>query len=196
MKKGFRKLGGTGPPKVAPHISSSARASGPQALSVSEQSQQAQENLLAGRSDQEIRIKRLDTLDLECSSCAVSQICPEFKAGNKCFYLSARRPRVRAPNQITAFLHSVLEAEIHRLQKGLVLENISGGLLNKEVSARLDSAFDKLERLQKLERAKSRPDRVSVEGEGLIARLFGDLGKPAKTVEARIVNSRPDSSDR
>lgn len=139
---------------------------------------------------------------LACSTCAISDDCPEFRDGYLCAFndLFAGLSTRRADN-VVPLMQSLVDANVERTMLAVLQERlVAGGQLDSRVSAQLNQALQQLQMVDRMNRAND-PRGVSVrvseaggrmsasmEGPsqpGFLARLFGG-GAPTPTDSVQI----------
>lgn len=135
--------------------------------------------------------KHLPTV--HCNVCKHTQVCPHYRPGYECAYVSQMLKRIESIEDVPDFMRMIAEAEMARVQQALIFDQLSGGDLSEETQLALDSVFAKLDRIYSLyhETHGSKPDA----GLGLIKRLFGDLlPSKIKTVNMETVDERSEGT--
>lgn len=120
-----------------------------------------------------------------CDNCPHTQNCPQFRAGYECAFMEVIEGwSLKNLDDIKHAQLRIIEANMTTAEFGLIGQRLSGGIIDKDTSARLDAAFEQLAEFRRQEQhalMARNPEKVTIEGEGIIAKLFGNLGqnKPA-----------------
>ena len=93
-----------------------------------------------------------NTPKLMCDSCIERNSCPEFRRGYVCAYNKVfAKFDTRNPQDVADALYEMANVSIGRLQRALVQENLSGGMISSQVSSLVDQNLRILSDLKKME---------------------------------------------
>ncbi len=114
---------------------------------------------------------------LQCSACAFSSSCPQFKAGYVCAFLPfLNSHKVESTRDLVDYMKELCGSSMRRAHLMTLMETLSGAPPSLETSEALGIAFEQLNKLHQTMTA-SGVSEVSIESNdgGIIGKLFGSL---------------------
>lgn len=120
------------------------------------------------------RIVPLEHPPMACNNCPVAAMCPQHKADAACAYEETFEFNLETPDDLARLQMEILRAEVYRLKRAMLLETMQGGIVDEQISNRLDGLFEKLEclRVAAVEEAEGRPKESG--GTQILNQFFGD----------------------
>lgn len=131
-----------------------------------------------------------------CDSCMMAQRCPEYKAGYACAYNKMfERFDTRNMADIIQAMQGIVSFSLTRLQRGMLFENMSGGLPDPNVTGMVNQSMGLLTQLQRMYESGSqeiiRQTRImradgtqemttqvsNPQQGGILEKIFGNMGK-------------------
>ena len=120
----------------------------------------------------------------QCDSCYLSNVCPEFRAGDGCAY--SIPVEIRSKEQLVAAMTALLEMQGQRAMFARFAEELEGGYPSKTVSGEFDRFFALTEKMKDIQDNRDFL-RISVEGKahgGVLSRIFGEqAGERARELD-------------
>lgn len=119
----------------------------------------------------------------ECSNCAISGDCKEYKEGAACYYDKLfRLLPVRDIDAVVAYIENFLEMDKSRTYRAMITEALTtGGQLDPRVSAQIDGHLQRVflyhEKLKQIQgpRAPGVNASIHARGPGVLQQLFGGI---------------------
>lgn len=121
-----------------------------------------------------------------CNNCSYTAQCPQFKPDYECAYMGIiSGTKVDSQEDMKQAQLRIIEANMTTAELGLIQQRLSGGVIDDKTSHRLDAAFEQLAEARRLAFTAHQMggERVTIQGEGLLAKIFGSLG--AKVSDAK-----------
>lgn len=128
---------------------------------------------------------------LQCNNCAMSRVCPKFKAGYECAFLPyLNSHKIETANDLVRYMKQHVENSMRRAQLMSMSEAASGGMPSVETSEALDMAFRQLKDLHSVVTEKV-DEEIAMEGEGtIVGQIFG--GMKAKLLLEETIQMKKD----
>jgi hypothetical protein len=84
-----------------------------------------------------------------CSHCQFTDVCPQFKPDNECAFNAAiANKTIETFSDILDLQIALVEEDVQRAQRSVFIEKLQGGVVSKETTNQMDSAFKKLDGLR------------------------------------------------
>lgn len=115
----------------------------------------------------------------QCSTCAFSANCPQFKAGHECaFKPFLQSHKVDSVQDLMFYMKELLGSNLQRLHLATIFERLTGGTPSSELSESYAMLFQQLQQLHALESDSKTADiTVTTDDQSVIAKLFGGTNK-------------------
>lgn len=132
----------------------------------------------------------------QCSTCAFSANCPQFKAGHECaFKPFLQSHSVDSLADLMFYMKELLGANMQRLHLATIFERLTGGTPSAELSESYAMLFQQLTQLHEMESSKGAEISVSTDDESIISKLFGGMGKLVRATEQQTRDIQGDLLD-
>lgn len=150
---------------------------------------------------------------LQCSGCAFSQQCPQYKAGYQCAYLPfLNSHNIRTADDLLDEMQNMATTAVRRAHLQTIMETLTGGMPSSEVSESHAMAFSQLKMLHEAMQEQNKTSlEIESEDGSLIGKLFGDISSlvadtahqranvvnvvPPVTVDVPTIVDRQDASE-
>ena len=115
---------------------------------------------------------------LQCSGCAYSQQCPQFKAGYECAYLPFLNSHdIKNEDDLLDEMKNMATVSVRRAHLQTIMETLTGTAPSLEVSESHAMAFSQLKMLSETMTEMGKTSlEIEAEGGSVISKIFGDLG--------------------
>lgn len=119
--------------------------------------------------------------ELQCSGCAFSAQCPQYRAGYKCAFTAFfNSHQIDSPEDLMVSMKELLAANMRRVHQASMMETLTGTMPSAEVSEAYNMLFMQLKSLYDKMAPSAEIEMTSEDGT-IIGRLFGDLGNLVQT---------------
>lgn len=132
----------------------------------------------------------------QCSTCAFSANCPQFKAGHECaFKPFLQSHKVDSVSDLMFYMKELLGANMQRLHLATIFERLTGGTPSSELSESYAMLFQQLQQLHTLETEQGPELSVTTDDKSIIAKLFGGTNKLVAATEQQTRDIQGDLVD-
>jgi hypothetical protein len=133
---------------------------------------------------------------LQCSTCAFSTQCPQFRAGYECAFLPfLNSHRIETTEDLVSYMKELLGATMRRAHLSMLMETLSGAPPSMELSEALNLAFMQLKGLyETMTLRQTASVEIETKDSTIIGRLFGGLSSlldHTKAVQVTPIMSMP-----
>jgi hypothetical protein len=131
----------------------------------------------------------------QCSTCAFSANCPQFKAGHECaFKPFLQSHKVDNIQDLMFYMKELLGSNLQRLHLATIFERLTGGTPSTELSESYAMLFQQLNQLHTLE-AESKEITLTTDDTSVIAKLFGSTNSLIDATEKQTHDIQGDLID-
>lgn len=131
----------------------------------------------------------------QCSTCAFSANCPQFKAGHECaFKPFLQSHKVENVQDLMFYMKELLGSNLQRLHLATIFERLTGGTPSTELSESYAMMFQQLNQLHELESEKDEVT-LTTDDTSVIAKLFGSTNSLIDATERQTKDIQGDLID-
>lgn len=124
---------------------------------------------------------------LQCSACAFSSQCPQYRAGYECAFLPfLNSHKIETVEDMMFYMKELVGSNMRRAHLATLMETMTGASPSLETSEALNLAFEQLQKLHERSTEGGSTLEINDPDGTIIGRLFGGVdGLLASTKEAR-----------
>lgn len=131
----------------------------------------------------------------QCSTCAIGALCVKYREGAPCAFSEAFRDTpTQTMNDVATAMAMLIEENSARFRMARAIEqSLGGGMPTKETTELAHVLSDQLQALGKIMKS-TKTARLKGDGEGILAKIFGDLlPQPIELSADDAATSHPDA---